>query len=418
MAQWREVWVDGVVCGHRGTLAAVGDDVVGYSARVGRGAGVAVSVSARGESEMRAESTGQGRCPRVSGACPCALQRVTGGAGTFWSGPCRVIPGHWRKNKDAADVMTWREYESLRIEMRREFRDQDEELKGTVQEVTQKLDTTNETVTKMQEQMTDIQRNIQEFSDVFPEEVTAGLPPLRVQPIPSWTNPEMFPTRMLGSGVWGGPIAAGGPPGEMASDDDRSVAADSWSIKSDYGSTLDDEQCYADTAEVLLASSRPSSGSAAAPSACSSSLSAHHSSDFSFDKDVPDVVPPMLGLQSYHDGAYAEDLANYNERSHADEWFGTEVMDVLVDWTKNLRSSKDLPGCSVLDIGSGRYGFSDLTGIDYSEAAIELARNLAIRDGFEHINFLVDDVLESKLERRFELVMDEGTLDVGTSASQ
>jgi SAM-dependent methyltransferase len=57
------------------------------------------------------------------------------------------------------------------------------------------------------------------------------------------------------------------------------------------------------------------------------------------------------------------------------------------------------------------YRFSDLTGIDHSEGAIEVARNLAIRDGFEHINFLVDDVLESKLERRFELVMDEGTLD-------
>ncbi|XBI15908.1 hypothetical protein VPH35_058249 [Triticum aestivum] len=55
--------------------------------------------------------------------------------------------------------------------------------------------------------------------------------------------------------------------------------------------------------------------------------------------------------------------------------------------------------------------FSDLTGIDYSEAAIELARNLAILDGFEQINFLVDDILEIKLERGFELVMDEGTLD-------
>ncbi|KAK1696685.1 hypothetical protein QYE76_013382 [Lolium multiflorum] len=66
-----------------------------------------------------------------------------------------------QKNKDAADVMTWREYEALRNEMRHEFRDQDKELKGTVQEVAKKLDTTNETVTTMQEQMTDIQRNIQ-----------------------------------------------------------------------------------------------------------------------------------------------------------------------------------------------------------------------------------------------------------------
>ncbi|KAK1678750.1 hypothetical protein QYE76_039598 [Lolium multiflorum] len=65
------------------------------------------------------------------------------------------------KNKDAADVMTWREYEALRNEMRREIRDQDEELKGTVEEVAKKLDTTNEAVNAMQDQMTDIQRNIQ-----------------------------------------------------------------------------------------------------------------------------------------------------------------------------------------------------------------------------------------------------------------
>ena len=38
---------------------------------------------------------------------------------------------------------------------------------------------------------------------------------------------------------------------EVASDDERSVASDSWSIKSDYGSTLDDDQRHADAAEAL-----------------------------------------------------------------------------------------------------------------------------------------------------------------------
>ncbi|KAK1645148.1 hypothetical protein QYE76_062953 [Lolium multiflorum] len=57
--------------------------------------------------------------------------------------------------------MTWREYEALRNEMRREFRIQDDELRGSVQEISQKLDATNETVTKMQNQMTDIQRCLQ-----------------------------------------------------------------------------------------------------------------------------------------------------------------------------------------------------------------------------------------------------------------
>lgn len=42
---------------------------------------------------------------------------------------------------------------------------------------------------------------------------------------------------------------------DLISDDDRSVAADSWSIKSEYGSTLDDEQRHADATEALSAAS-------------------------------------------------------------------------------------------------------------------------------------------------------------------
>ncbi|KAK1642225.1 hypothetical protein QYE76_060030, partial [Lolium multiflorum] len=48
-----------------------------------------------------------------------------------------------RENKDADDLMTWREYEALRNEMRREFRTQDDELRGTVQGISQKLDATS-----------------------------------------------------------------------------------------------------------------------------------------------------------------------------------------------------------------------------------------------------------------------------------
>ncbi|GFS32709.1 S-adenosyl-L-methionine-dependent methyltransferases superfamily protein [Actinidia rufa] len=38
---------------------------------------------------------------------------------------------------------------------------------------------------------------------------------------------------------------------DLISDDDRSVAADSWSIKSDYGSTLDDDRRHDDTADAI-----------------------------------------------------------------------------------------------------------------------------------------------------------------------
>ncbi|KAJ0989139.1 hypothetical protein J5N97_007495 [Dioscorea zingiberensis] len=215
---------------------------------------------------------------------------------------------------------------------------------------------------------------------------------------------------------------------ELISDDDRSVAADSWSIKSDYGSTLDDEQRHADASEVLSASNFPAA------------------SDFSSDKDDPDaneVEPSILGLQSYWDSTYAEDLVNFREHGHTGEiWFGVEVMDVVASWTQNLCSNmvggrnpangssdksesadetyRDLSRWSVLDIGTGnglllqelaKQGFSDLTGTDYSEGAINLARNLADRDGFSSIKFLVDDVLDTKLDQKFQLVMDKGTLD-------
>ncbi|KAK1694519.1 hypothetical protein QYE76_011216 [Lolium multiflorum] len=65
-----------------------------------------------------------------------------------------------QENKNSADIITWREYEALRNEMRREFRTKDDELKGTVDEIKQTLDATNVTVTGLADQMTDIQRSI------------------------------------------------------------------------------------------------------------------------------------------------------------------------------------------------------------------------------------------------------------------
>ncbi|KAJ3670719.1 hypothetical protein LUZ60_008145 [Juncus effusus] len=197
-----------------------------------------------------------------------------------------------------------------------------------------------------------------------------------------------------------------------ASDDERSVAADSWSIKSEYGSSaLDEDQRQAD---ADAAATFPSTAS-----------------DYSSDKDGSDgaeVEASLLGLQSYWDSTYAEDLVNFRESGHVGEiWFGEDVMDTIAIWTKGLciksdndEVSNDLTTWSVLDLGTGnglllqalaKQGFMDLTGTDYSEDAIELARNLATRDGFSNINYLVDDVLETKLDKKFRLVMDKGTLD-------
>ncbi|KAM3331980.1 hypothetical protein ACQJBY_027689 [Aegilops geniculata] len=246
--------------------------------------------------------------------------------------------------------------------------------------------------------------------------------------LPQGTPPRsQLPLPVAGSGVTAGGGGSGGL--EMASDDERSVAADSWSVRSEYGSTLDDDQRYADAADVLAAAAAAGNFPSAA-------------SDYCSDKDDqdPNEEASMLGLQSYWDASYSEDVANFQEHGHAGEiWFGADVMDTVAIWTKKLCVSffqgglssandnikfevddKHLFDYPVLDLGTGnglllqalaKQGFSDLTGTDYSEGAIELARNLAARDGFATISFLVDDVLETKLDRKFKIITDKGTLD-------
>jgi EEF1A lysine methyltransferase 2 len=44
---------------------------------------------------------------------------------------------------------------------------------------------------------------------------------------------------------------------------------------------------------------------------------------YRFDKDVPDssdAESPMLVLQNFQDGTYAEDVVNFHECSNADDW--------------------------------------------------------------------------------------------------
>ncbi|KAK1601812.1 hypothetical protein QYE76_048283 [Lolium multiflorum] len=127
---------------------------------------------ARGEEEVQAgPAPGQtGRHAGAPGPWPGPTGRQVGStpaptgrhADCNRTGYCATIPepGCHPENKSAADLITWREFEALRNEMRREFRAQDEVLNGTVQEISQKVDATNATVTTMQDQMTDIQRTL------------------------------------------------------------------------------------------------------------------------------------------------------------------------------------------------------------------------------------------------------------------
>nr|XP_016462913.1 PREDICTED: uncharacterized protein LOC107785994 [Nicotiana tabacum] len=101
---------------------------------------------------------------------------------------------------------------------------------------------------------------------------------------------------------------------DLISDDDRSVAADSWSIKSEYGSTLDDEQRHADATEALAA------------------VNYRAASDYSSDKEEQDAegVSSMLGFQSYWDSAYADELANFREHVQNPSSSGNQALKKLL----------------------------------------------------------------------------------------
>ncbi|PFH52933.1 hypothetical protein AMATHDRAFT_138722 [Amanita thiersii Skay4041] len=137
-----------------------------------------------------------------------------------------------------------------------------------------------------------------------------------------------------------------------------------------------------------------------------------------------ELKPSKLGTKTYWDGAYEEELANFEEIGDEGEiWFGMESVKKMVDWTLEYLP----PSCqaSIMEVGSGNgvllsalaaagYSTSLLTGIDYSPSAISLAKAIAIKRNIEGItftecNFLNNDLLSS--HETWDLVLDKGTYD-------
>ena len=88
------------------------------------------------------------------------------------------------------------------------------------------------------------------------------------------------------------------------------------------------------------------------------------------------------------------------------------------DFDRAIEALNIAPG-RVLDLGTGpgtqaiamaKRGF-DVTATDVSETAVEKARLRAKSEGVE-VEFLQDDILESRLEKTFDLILDRGCFHV------
>jgi SAM-dependent methyltransferase len=85
----------------------------------------------------------------------------------------------------------------------------------------------------------------------------------------------------------------------------------------------------------------------------------------------------------------------------------------------SLVTSGKIKHCKAIDLGSGtasnciflaEHGF-DITGVDYSPAAIQKGRNMAQKAGV-HVNFIVDDLTNLQhVKGSFDFLVDYGTFD-------
>ncbi|XP_026968683.1 EEF1A lysine methyltransferase 2 isoform X5 [Sagmatias obliquidens] len=103
-------------------------------------------------------------------------------------------------------------------------------------------------------------------------------------------------------------------------------------------------------------------------------------------------APSALGTREHWDAVYERELQTFQEYGDTGEiWFGEESMTRLIRWMQKHKIPLD---ASVLDIGTGngvflvelaKFGFSNITGIDYSPSAIQLSGNIIEKEGLANI---------------------------------
>jgi len=133
-----------------------------------------------------------------------------------------------------------------------------------------------------------------------------------------------------------------------------------------------------------------------------------------------------LGTKEYWDKAYTTENENFDKDGLEGEvWFGEESTDRIMRW---LDKNKDtIPtSYSILDLGCGNgqatfafleEGYSDVTGVDYSEAAIQLSNKIA-KQRNANVIFKKCDILSTSSEIKamlgrnsYDVCFDKGTYD-------
>merc|ERR1712004_51299 len=140
-----------------------------------------------------------------------------------------------------------------------------------------------------------------------------------------------------------------------------------------------------------------------------------------------ELGPSELGTKNYWDTAYQRELNNFKENGDVGEvWFGYDSVERIIEWLEESPLASEEH--SILDLGCGngvllmelhRAGFKKLTGVDYVQAAIDLAKAVAKDEGMDReITYQQADILGdfSSSENimsssTFDICIDKGTYD-------
>ncbi|KAL6262754.1 hypothetical protein P5V15_005545 [Pogonomyrmex californicus] len=138
------------------------------------------------------------------------------------------------------------------------------------------------------------------------------------------------------------------------------------------------------------------------------------------EQENEELTSSDLGTLDFWENAYAQELDNFRDHGDVGEvWFGAANSRKVVRWiaTKlDLDKERD----KIIDVGCGNAmtlvelaeeGFTNLTGVDYSQKGIDLARMVLNDNNLPNVNLKICDILDNALPCDFKVVHDKGTYD-------
>ncbi|KRY87026.1 Protein bicaudal D [Trichinella pseudospiralis] len=130
-----------------------------------------------------------------------------------------------------------------------------------------------------------------------------------------------------------------------------------------------------------------------------------------------------VATKQFWENVYQVEMENFIDTGHVGEvWFGKACELRMIKWLEEHENI--IPKhSSILDLGCGnaslllnlaKQGYSNLTGIDYSVSAVQLAQAKANQENLNQVHFQNLDLLNNSenLHNKFDVILDKGTFDV------